>query len=346
MRILITRTDRIGDVALSTPVIKAVRDKFPKAHIAFCVQPHAVGIVSGSPYLNEIIIYDKKNEHKGLWGIVGFIFKIMKKRFDIAMILHPTNRMNLTCFLAGIPKRVGYNRKMGFLLTDKMPHTKQEGKKHEVEYTLDVARYMGIEPKGTELYIKVGEDVKKDVEKLFSEYGIAKDHKIIAIHPGASCPSKRWSAKNFSDLADRLVNAYGVKVIVLGGKDDCQYSKRVVEKAKSSLIDLTGKTDISLLAGILSRSSLFVSNDSGPVHIAVSVGTPVIAIFGRRDCGLSPKRWGPRGDHDVVLHKDVGCVVCLAHKCDKGFKCLEAITVDEVIGAVEKFELTRGKSTC
>ncbi len=329
---------------LSTPVIKAVRDKYPDAYIAFCVEPHAFEIVEGNPYLNDVIVYDKKAKHKNIFGIIRFIFKIKSKKFDMAIILHPTNRMNLTCFLAGIPRRVGYDRKLGILLTDRIPHTKQEGKKHEMEYTLDVIRHIGIEPSDKRLYMSLHKDTERKIKKIFQTHDIHPAphkrggiHKIVAINPDASCPSKRWPIEYFSEVVDRLNKEYGAKVIILGGPDSVESVRLLLGNIKTKAIDLTGKTSVSVLAGILSKSRLFISNDSGPVHIAVSVGTPVIAIFGRSDAGLSPKRWGPLGPSDIVLHKDVGCRGCLAHRCEEDFKCLKAITADEVMKAVEKF---------
>ena len=166
-RILITRTDRMGDVILSTPAIKAVRDKYPDAYIAFCVQPSCVEIVDKNPYLNEIISYDKKGKYRNIIGILRFILKLRRKKIDTVFILHPTARMNLSCFLAGIPRRVGYNKKMGYLLTDKIPHTKQEGQKHELEYTLDVLRYAGIEAEDKRLYMSLHKNTERQVEEVF-----------------------------------------------------------------------------------------------------------------------------------------------------------------------------------
>jgi len=321
---------------LSTPVIKAVREKYPDAYIAFCAGPDASEIVDKNPYLNDVIIYDKKGKHKNIFGIIRFIFKIRRKKFDLALILHPTNRMNLTCFLAGVPRRVGLNRKMGFLLTDKIPHTKEKGQKHEMEYTLDIIRHIGIEPEDKRLYMSLHKDTEQKVKKIFLSYGINELSKIIAVNPGASCPSKRWPASYFQELIDKLDKKYGARIVLLGGKSDLERAENIVSSVNTRVIDLTGKTSVSILAGILSKTKIFVSNDSGPVHVAVSVGTPVVAIFGRRDPGLSPKRWGPLGRNDIVLHKDVGCKVCLAHNCKRDFACLKAISVDEVMQAVAK----------
>ena len=119
MRILLTRTDRIGDVVLSTPAIKAVRDRYPEAYIAFMVRPYARDIVEGNPYLNEVIVYDKYGKHKSVFKTIKFALGLRKKKFDLAIMLHPTNRVHLIAYLAGIPERVGFDRKMPFLLTKK-----------------------------------------------------------------------------------------------------------------------------------------------------------------------------------------------------------------------------------
>ncbi|MFA5144200.1 MAG: lipopolysaccharide heptosyltransferase II [Candidatus Omnitrophota bacterium] len=335
-RVLIVRLDRIGDVLLSTPVIKAVRDVCPDGYIAFMVRRYAKDILEGNPYLDEIIVYDKNGREKGLLRNLGFIRSLRRKKFDIALILHPTKRTHLLVSLAGIPETVGYNRKWGFLLTTRLPHTKQYGLKHEIDYTLDILRYTGLEPKDKPLYMPVNGHSEVRVDEMLREGGIGKDDLCVAINPGASCPSKRWSPDKFARAAQALIERYGVKIIVVASAADKELGDRVSNRLKKNCLNLAGRTSVADVASVLRRARLFISNDSGPVHIACAVGTPVIAIFGRHDRGLSPQRWGPTGKRDVVLHKDVGCIECLAHDCAKGFQCLEAVTVDEVLAAAAK----------
>ena len=139
-RVLIVRLDRIGDVLLSTPVIKAVRDVCPDGYIAFMARRYTKDILEGNPYLDEVIVYDKTGRERGLVRNLSFIRSLRRKKFDIALILHPTKRTHLLVSLAGIPETVGYNKKWGFLLTTKIPHRKQHGLKHEIDYTLDILR--------------------------------------------------------------------------------------------------------------------------------------------------------------------------------------------------------------
>ncbi len=335
-RILIIRLDRIGDVVLSTPVIKAVRDAYPESYIAFMVRPYARDIVRGNPYLNEVIIYDKEADEKGFIGNLKFILKLRAKKFDMAMVLHPTTRTHMIAFLAGIPERIGYDKKMGFLLTKRIPHTKQFGLKHEIDYTLDISRYIGIDAKDSTLYMPVSENSEYKIKNIFNSKNFKDEDILIIINPGASCPSKRWNTENFIKTANALIDKYNAKIIVISGAKERVFGDKVAGGIAKNVLNLSGATTVGDLASVLRRARLIISNDSGPVHIACAVGTPVIDIFGRSDRGLSPVRWGPTGKRDIVLHKDVGCDVCLAHNCKIGFKCLKAITVEEVLTAADK----------
>ncbi|MDP2913138.1 MAG: lipopolysaccharide heptosyltransferase II [Candidatus Omnitrophota bacterium] len=334
--ILIIRLDKMGDVILSTPVIKTMREAFPNSRITFMVRPYTRQIVEGNPYLDEVLVYDKDRHANSITANMKFILKLRRKKFDLALILHPTGRTHILMFLAGIPERVGYDKKWGFLLTKRIPHNKQFGLKHEMDYTLDLVRYIGIKPGSRSLYISKNEECEKMVDGQFARSGIKDTDIVIAINPGASCPSRRWNTENFARVADGLVLKYNAKVIIIASQNDKALGDDIASKMEAGCLNLSGKTTISDIASILRRIRLFISNDSGPVHIACAVGAPVVVIFGRNDRGVSPFRWGPSGGNDIVLHKDVGCDICLAHNCKKGFECLEAITVDEVLAAADK----------
>ncbi|UCD55402.1 MAG: lipopolysaccharide heptosyltransferase II [Candidatus Omnitrophota bacterium] len=347
-RILLTRTDRIGDVVLSTPAIKAIRDKFPASYIAFMVRPYAKDIVDGNPYLDEVIIYDKYGKQKSLFSTVKFALELRKKKFDRAFMLHPTNRVHLISYLAGIPERIGYDRKSAIFLTKKIPHLKHTGKKHELKYTLDLLSSAGIETRSQELFVPVREKNIEKIEKILAEYHVGKGVFLVAVNPGASSASKRWPAKNFASVCDNLAKKYKARILIVSDNKNAEFAEALAKGMKYEPVNLAGRTTVGELAAMLSKCRLFISNDSGPVHIACAVGVPVISIFGRKNPGLSPKRWGPTGEKSVVFHKDVGCEKCLAEACEAGFKCLEAVTPEEVFKAAEKllvpFKISR--STC
>jgi heptosyltransferase-2 len=329
-RILIVRTDRIGDVLLSTPVIKAVRENYPDGYIAMMIRPYARDIVNGNPYLDELLIYDKDGIHKSWFSSLKFGLNLKKKSFDLAIVLHPTNRVHIITFLARIPKRIGYDKKFGFLLTQKLPDEKRFGKKHESEYALDMIRTLGMEVKDKSLFMPIKKESEEYIERLLQDSGVTGQDILVAIHPGASCPSKRWPPERFAQVVDKLIQDYKLKVVIISSPEQVSIAQKVIQSMSNRPVDLCGKTTLSQLASLLKRCALFISNDSGPVHIASSVGTPVVDIFGRNEAGLSPIRWGPLGKNDAVLHKEVGCIECLAHNCQKNFACLKAIRMDEV----------------
>lgn len=338
-KILVIRTDRIGDVLLSTPVLFNLRKAFPQAHLAIMVTPYARDIVYGNPNINEVIIYDKRGLHKGWFATIEFAIAVAKKRFDLALVLHPTNRAHIVSFLAGIKHRIGYDKKFSFLLTYKLPDNKFKGKKHERDYALDLLIHLGLDVEKVMPFMPIRQDSEVQVERLFKVEGIdVSRDKLVAIHPGASCPSKRWPIDYFAKTARTLIKEKTVKIAIIGASENAQTARRLAGLIdSSSVIDFTGRTSVSQLASVLKRSNLFISNDSGPVHIASSLNTPVIAIFGRNQRGLSPKRWGPLGQRDRIVYKDVGCQLCLAHNCNKDFLCLKSIKPEEICELARSF---------
>jgi ADP-heptose:LPS heptosyltransferase len=198
-----------------------------------------------------------------------------------------------------------------------------------------LVRYLGIEPKDKSPFMPIKPEAENWVADIFRQQGIREIDKLLAIHPGASCPSKIWPNVRFTEVADRLIEKYGFKVLLVCGPKDITLAQQVIKNMHHPAVNLAGRTSVSQLASVFKRCCLFISNDSGPVHIASAVGTPVISIFGRSQKGLSPTRWGPLGLKDKVLHKEVGCIECLAHNCTKQFACLKAITVDDVLNAAD-----------
>ncbi|MBI1953057.1 MAG: lipopolysaccharide heptosyltransferase II [Candidatus Omnitrophica bacterium] len=335
-RILMVRTDRLGDLVLATPVIRALRLHFPESHLAMMIQPAHRELIEGLPDLNQVILFDKKAREKSLWGMWRFSRRLRRERFDIAVILHSTNRVILAAWLAGIRRRVGYARRLGWLLTDRIPYVKPEGTRHEFQYNLDLLAPLGVPaPREAPLQLSCADDAERSVERFLSSRGVQPEERLVVLHPGASCPSKRWSAERFAAAADRLAQRPGVKTLVLTGPDEIAAGQAVLRRMRRTAIPAMGFFRVGELPALLKRAACLISNDSGPVHVAAAVGTPVVAIFGRWGGGLSPTRWGPVGERSLYLHRDVGCRPCLAHRCPIGFVCLDAITVEEVLAAVE-----------
>ncbi len=334
--ILIVRTDRVGDVVLTTPAILALREAYMGAKISILVSPQTRDIIENNPCLDEIIIDDKNGAHKGFWGFLKLVFGLRKRRFDLAVIFHTKKRTNFLCFLAGIPVRLGYkNNKFGFLLTKKIKDTRIEGTRHEAEYCLDLLSHIGVKAVELKLLMPVKKESQDWAQKILGDNDVVASERLIAVHPGASCISKRWLPERFAGLINQLTHNHFARVVLVGGPETKNIAKEIKSALTNPVVDLTGETSVSQLAGILKKCQLLISNDSGPVHVACAVGTPVISIFGRNQAGLSPARWRPLGKNDIFIHKEVGCKVCLAHNCDIDFECLKAIAVDDVLSAVK-----------
>lgn len=324
--ILIIRTDRIGDVVLSTPVIAQIHSNFPEARISFLTTPYTEEILKGNPLLYECVIYDKKGRHKNFFsGIIAFSFYLRKKKYDAVFVLHPTQRMHIVTWLAGIPVRIGWDRKLGNFLTHRIRHEKHLGLKHETEYTLDLLRSVGL--KTTEPVL----DIARDRDRINS------GNRYIVLGIGASCPSKLWSPGKFAYLAKMIhIDFPDKEIAVLASENEKNLTCAFHLNYSLSYLDLSGKTSINDIKELFYETVLFIGNDSGLAHLAASLGVPTVTIFGRSDSGLSPRRWKPLSDKSLHIHKPRNCSRCLAHDCKNDFYCIDSITPQEVFELVKK----------
>lgn len=333
--IVIIRTDRVGDVVLSTPVIESVRKEFSESRISFICRPYTCELLNDNPYLDEIIVYDKYGKHKSLISTVKLALSLRKKKFDLALILHPTNRAHLIAFLAGIKIRAGWDKKLSFLLTKKVPFNKHQGAMHEVEYNYQILKAVGINQPVADPLVNITQKDEDSFDYILKKNNIFFSKGIIVLGYSASCPSKRWPVEKFSQLINILNKDNLYHLVLISSQDEIDYGQSIVDK-NETVIDLRGKLSLKDLAVLFFRSNLFISNDTGPVHIAAALRCPVISIFGRSDPGLSPKRWKPVGKNSYYIHKKTDCGQCLAHNCKNNFLCLDKISVDEVFNLAQK----------
>lgn len=304
--ILIVRTDRIGDVVLTTPSIRVLRQTYPAAKISILVAPLAKELVAGNPDLDEIIVDDRRGVHRGVIGFWRLVWSLRRKKYDLAILYHTKKRTNCLCWAAGIPRRVGYkNEKFGFLLTEQILDERHLGRQHEAQYCLDVLRHLGISgnhildksPRdlAEDVYVPVSADAWRWLEEFFREQHISGRDRLIAIHPGASDPAKRWPERQFAELIEQLAGRHPARILLIGAKEITGIARRIISLTQVPVLDLTGKTTVGQLAGLLKRCNLLISNDSGPVHIAAGAGTPCVSIFTRNQPGINPQRWQPLG---------------------------------------------------
>ena len=330
-RILITRTDRIGDLVLTTPLFKALREQFPKAWIATVVFREHHEIVQGNPYLDEVILYDKKGSERGLWGQFLFSQKLRSKRFDVVIHCHGTNRMHLAAWFAGIPVRIGYDRRASWALTKVHPYNKKEGLKQEAEYLFELLEPLGVTPpREIETFFPITDRSVQSFESMRLFHKVPNDLPWIALNPSASDVTKMWPAERFAELVTCLQKERPSIFLAIGTSQDRATIERLIKNTSVPVFDLSGRLSLGMLGVLLKRSALLISNDSGPVHIATAVGTPVVSIFGRYEPGLGPKRWQPLGKNSRVFAKDVSHIPAAERK----FTYIDEIAVEDVHAAV------------
>jgi heptosyltransferase-2 len=307
--ILIVRTDRIGDVVLTTPAFKALHRAYPMAHIAVLVVPATKSLVQGNPYLNEVIVDDRDGKHHGLFGFLKLAGELRRRRFDAAFIFHTKRRYNLACFFADIPLRIGYkNEKFGFLLSRPIKDVRPLGLKHEAQYCLDVLKEIGIEKLDLDFLVPLDKDAEEWATQWLSSQGI-HNGEIVAIHAGSSDPAKCWPAEKFAKLIDSLQARYHFKIVLIGSPQTIGYSKEIIQLTAQKPLDLTGQTSLAQTTSLLRRCRILISNDSGPVHIASAVGIYVVSLFMRNQPGINPERWKPLSDKGVCLFSSTGLQV-------------------------------------
>ena len=300
--ILIVRTDRIGDVILTTPAIQLLRENFPAVKISILVSPLTYDLVRGNPYLDKIFVDDRKGVHRGFLGFWKLVMSLRHEKFDCAIIFHTKKRTNALCFLVGIPERIGYrNEKFGFLLTQPIADTRNLGIKHESEYCLDVLKAMGVPVEPKKVFLSLPREGEQWAEQFLRNYGLNSQDRLVAIHAGASGPEKRWPTKNFIDVIDYLQIKTNTKIILIGASGAIALAEEIKKAVSEPIFDVTGQTSVAQLASLLKRCHLLISNDSGPVHVADAVGIPVISIFTRNQPGINPERWRPLGKQHIVI---------------------------------------------
>lgn len=334
-KLLLIRTDRIGDVVLTTPVIKALRMTYPKCHITMLVAKSARTLVTLNPFLDEVKIDDRQFLHNGFLGFFKLVQSIRQEKYDTVVVLHTKKRTNLVAFLAGIPQRLGFkNKKFGFLLTHPVKDARHTGEKHETEYCMDLIERLNVERVEPELLVSVHKTAESWIEQLLHLNQIHASEKLIAVHLGASDPAKRWPLEKFKELIDLIRENVECRVILVGSPDTLTLSNSLNLRFNNSLMNMAGKTSLAQLISLLKHSHLLISNDSGPVHIAAALGTPVVSIFTRNQPGINPERWRPLGEKSrfVSVPPDESVSFKKAGALKEG-QYLERIGVEEVYQA-------------
>lgn len=339
IKILVCHTGAwIGDMVLLTPTLRALKDRFTESHLTIFLRPHVADLMKANPYVDNCMV-DMKND--GFFSSIIELSKIIRnEKYDIAVVLHPTSYRNaLLPLLARIPIRVGLNHKgRGFLFTDSCSI---DPKSHEVEryfsvLTLLKNAYISDSSENIPLSLEYWHTnaERNSVRKLLLKEGVTNVDRIIAVNIGTTWQTKQWNIENFATLISEVSNIIPeIKIIITGSKSEHHLTENL--PTTESVVNLVGKVNILQLGALLERSEVCLTCDSGPMHIAASVGTPCVALFGPTD----PVRHQPYGNGHEIIEKQISCRPCYKRKCyrsDIPNLCMKDIKTSEVIEKIAK----------
>ncbi|MCM8780670.1 MAG: lipopolysaccharide heptosyltransferase II [Candidatus Omnitrophica bacterium] len=336
-RILIFNVNWLGDVLFSTACIRNIRRNFPDSFIACIIPSRCYPILKNNPHLDETIIYDEKDRHKGMLEKLRFVRFLKAKRFDAVFILHRSFTRALICRLADIPERIGYyTKKRGFLLTRKIIPPDRHSL-HRIDYYLNLIEKAGLKCEDRYLEFFLSDEDEKSIDEFFKKYSLGKDDLLVGFNPGGNWIPKRWPREYWARLADELIDKFKAKVIITGGLSDITLARDIQAIMRQKPINVSGMFTLKQLAALCKRLDLFITADTGPLHIANAVNTKrIVALFGP----TAPSVTGPYPTKNVtILQKDVGCQIpCYVVNC-KDNRCMKAITVEEVVERVKDLAL-------
>lgn len=331
--ILLIRTDRIGDVMLSLPMLPLIKNKFPAASITMMVQAYTRELVDRHSCVDSVLIYEAPTS-------VGTFFRAVRmlrsRHFDAVILPYPRFRLALLTFVARIPIRIatGY-RWYSFLFTTKIFEHRKHGKKHELEYNCSLLSAIGIDASAVLPHFEVPSSpaAEERVSTILASLGIGRSDRFIVLHPGSGGSARDWCAENFSELGIRLSTWNGMKIVLTGGEHERGLVHRVAQAISPPPANCAGLLSLTELATLLRRACVFVSNSTGPLHIAAAAGTSVVGLYPPiEQCG--PVRWGPWTTKKIIFQPDnAACSLCKGDPC-RSDVCMNQITVDAVEKAV------------
>lgn len=331
-RILVVLPNWFGETLFATPFLRALRDQHPNAYIATLSWPQCRAVLENNPHVDEILEYDEKGKHRGLWQRYQIARMLRRQTFDTAFILRRSLSRTILMMASGIKGRIGFdNAKSGLFLSRRVSVEPHKGHK--------AATYLKLldkdNPSAGDLRYEFFLDQKErdDASALLEKNRVRKGQPFVILHPGANWFHKRWPAERFAKLGDWLVQKYQIRVLVTGAPEDLMIGESINRRMEQPVLSLVGRTTPRQLAAILEKSRLLISNDTGIMHVAVALSRPAVALYGPTD----PELTGPLGDAQktvVIHHRDC----CPSIPCylpgHPELPGMHAITVEQVQEAV------------
>lgn len=335
-KILVRSTNWVGDVIMTLPAMESLKERFPRSTITVMARPWVRPLFDAHPAVDDLLVINKGlGRVRDLMEVAAASGRARKGRFDMAVLFQNAFEAAFIASLAGIPVRVGYATDgRGVLLTHPVAKTDSHHGRHQVEYYLDIVRSLGWKgySRKPRLFV-TGEDSKKAGATL-SEMGIEDGDTILGIAPGAAFgPAKRWPAKRFAAVADKAVEEWNARVLIFGSRVDSESCNEVESSMEAQAFNLCGRTGLGEAVALIGSCSMFLTNDSGLMHVASALDIPTVAIFGSTDHVAT----GPISNKSRVVRSQVECVPCLRPECAEDFRCMLRIFPGEVFAELKQF---------
>ena len=318
---------------MTTPAVAAIRRALPKASLSYVVEEPFRRLVEGNSDLDEVLVVPP---HQNIFSFLRFLRRIRRKRYDLAIDFHGGPRASRITWLSGAAKKAGYELKhKGFFYDVRVPRSRGGTPVHSVENHLNLVRAAGIrvdEPWPPLFLPPALKGETERVEEFWTNLGL-HGSRVIILHIGAGNEFRDWGAQNLAALAVRLAGLPGVRVILVGAAQDVSRAEDIRKTHPADILSLAGDLSLIELREVIARSALFVGPDSGPMHIAATTRTPIVAVFGP----TLPAHFAPWRANAALIEKTLDCRPCKQRRClTEDFRCLCAITVDEVLAACHR----------
>ena len=349
MNILIVKMSAIGDVIHTLPALNAIRRHHPGAQITWLVEEDASALVQGHPALDRVLVSKRKRWTEGLkgpapWSKVKEIYRFMQElrdtRYDLILDFQGLLKSGVLIALSRGRRKVGFGKGMEhqelsyLFLNERIPAVDMDN--HALLRSMMLLDAIGIPSADVEYNLPVLAKHREHVNNLLRQQGIENSKLLVAINPMAKWDSKLWDQAKFAELADKLVREYQAGVVFTGTQSDETTIQKIISKMETRAVTLAGETTLITLAALYEKTDFVVSTDTGPMHIAAAVGTPVVALFGP----TAPWRTGPFGSGHQIIRVELECSPCFKRRCKK-VDCMAQISVEQVLAALEKLGIVR-----
>jgi len=334
--VLVRATNWIGDAVMHTPALGAIRETFPAARITVLATPLVGELLELHDFVDEVLIYDRKGAHAGLPGKLRLAALLAARRYDLAILLPNAFDAALVAWLARIPRRMG-NASDGraLLLTHPVPYRKGAADCHQSENYLRMLSHHGILGAGTNLLLRTGAAEDAEMAQTLGRGGIAPGDFLLGINPGATFGSaKRWYPDRFAEVAGVLCAEWGARLVITGGPAETAMALRIEQALGGECCNLAGKTSVRQLMALIKRCNFFITNDSGPMHIAAAFRVPLVAVFGSTD----HRTTYPYAARATVVRRETDCAPCLKRECPTDHRCMGRVSVEDVLDAARKLK--------